>query len=128
MDMRHLCQWCGAEMTGRYAHALYCNATCQQREYKAFLRAETLRDKAGRPPCRHCGAAMPVVMRAHAAFCSRACKIAADVAIDKATRLASKAGRHCAECGEVMPAAMKSYAIFCGRPCKKRAARRRAKV
>jgi hypothetical protein len=126
LDLRHLCGWCGAEMIGRRANVLYCSPTCQQAEYKAMERAESLKAKADRPPCQNCGAPIPATARAHAIYCNRACKVAADVAADKAARLASKAGRCCAECGTAMPAAMKSCAIFCGKPCKKRAARRRA--
>lgn len=127
LDMRHLCGWCGAEMIGKRANAIFCSRACQQADYKAMERAETLAAKAGRPPCQHCGAPIPATARAHAIFCSRACKIGASVAADKGRRLASKAGRHCAECGKPMDPAQKSNAIYCGKPCKKRAAYRRTR-
>lgn len=74
------CDWCGTAMqvTGRRAAEpkVFCSYQCKDANHKQDLKQAVLATKKERP-CVHCGATIPVTMRADASFCSDDCNSAA---------------------------------------------------
>ena len=124
LDMRHLCEWCGTEMHGKRSDVLYCGAACKTAAYHDLERRARIEAKAGRPPCRQCGAAIPPAAEIRKAFCSRACKDAWRNARVGERFVAARAGRACVECGASLDHVRKD-AIYCGARCRERAKQRR---
>ena len=68
--------------------------------------------------CGHCGGTyVPRILKASAAYCSRACKERARKADLKAARLAAKATRSCVSCGAVIGPERRADARFCSETC-----------
>ena len=78
IDMRHLCQHCGAEIPDKpYSSAMiFCSVACRSANYEALIRAATLASKEGRT-CKECGGPIPAKRRAEAIYCSIKCNLRA---------------------------------------------------
>lgn len=59
---------------GKKADAIYCSKTCQKADYSALEKAGRLDLKRDRPPCQHCGKAIPAEAQANRIFCSVYCQ------------------------------------------------------
>lgn len=59
---------------GKRSDAMFCSKACQKVAYCALERAGRLEDKANRPPCQHCGGAIPAAAPAHTIYCGKPCQ------------------------------------------------------
>jgi len=127
LDMRHLCGWCGAEMIGKRSDVIYCSPACKDAEYKAFVKAEIIKSKIGRPPCRQCGAPIPPEAEVRKVFCNSACKDQHRNARVGLRFKAARAGRACAVCGASLDDLRKD-SLYCSATCREHAKYQRKKA
>lgn len=59
---------------GKRSDALFCGQACKVTDYRNLEKAQRLEAKANRPPCQHCGEAIPTEAKAHRAYCSEHCQ------------------------------------------------------
>ena len=71
--------------------------------------------------CEWCGSEIPDHKRAHAMFCSRACKRAEWLHVDRQGRLDDKRNRPpCLHCGGAIPPEATAKRIFCSLACQRK--------
>ena len=69
------CEWCGGPIPEtKRVDAVFCCKRCKALHNMAVVRQGRLDDKRNRPPCLHCGAAIPVEALAFQRFCSATCR------------------------------------------------------
>jgi len=68
------CDCCGGPIPDhKRIDAMVCGSTCRHKLRKRLEREARLEARDNRPPCLHCGAAMPAEKSPLAKFCSTAC-------------------------------------------------------
>ncbi|MEI9425546.1 hypothetical protein O7A70_30850 [Mesorhizobium sp. Cs1299R1N1] len=122
LDFLDYCPACGGTIDRAKPHAakrVYCCIECSRAEYHQMEKIARLEAKKDRPPCRRCGAPVPVGKLSRAVYCSKACQSAEFFEGRKNARLEAKAQRSpCRHCGAPVAAWKYGGALFCSEACR----------